>query len=98
MNNWRKPFFNLRLYVRSSKGNSALTIRNLERFCMAHLSGHHSIEVVDLDKSPEKASDDDIIAIPTLVRISPRPIRRIIGDLSNPNRLLSSIGVLELKE
>lgn len=80
--------WNLRLYVagQSSKCNAA--VRNLNRFCEEHLAGHYRIEVVDLLENPRLARDDQILAIPTLVRKVPEPLRRIVGDLSNTERML----------
>jgi circadian clock protein KaiB len=80
--------WNLRLYVagQSSKCNAA--VRNLNRFCEEHLAGRYRIEVVDLLENPRLARDDQILAIPTLVRRVPEPLRRIVGDLSNTERML----------
>jgi len=78
----------LRLYVAGQTPKSAAAFDNLKRLCEEHLKGHYSIEVVDLLKNPRLAKDDQILAIPTLVRRLPPPLRRIIGDLSNTERVL----------
>jgi circadian clock protein KaiB len=83
-----EPPWLLRLYIagRSPKCVAALT--NLKRFCEEHMAGQYDIEVVDLLENPRLAKDDQIIAIPTLVRRLPEPLRKIIGDLSNSERVL----------
>jgi circadian clock protein KaiB len=78
----------LRLYVAGQTPRSALAFDNLKRICEEHLKGHYSIEVIDLLKNPRLAKDDQILAIPTVVRRLPVPERRIIGDLSNIERVL----------
>ncbi len=81
-------FYELRLYVAGQTQKSLLALANLKRICEAHLAGKYRIEVVDLLQSPQLAQGDQILAIPTLVRRLPEPIRRIIGDLSNTERVL----------
>jgi circadian clock protein KaiB len=78
----------LRLYVAGQTPRSATAFENLKRICEERLKGHYSIEVVDLLKNPRLAKDDQILAIPTVVRRLPVPVRRIIGDLSNTERVL----------
>jgi len=78
----------LRLYVAGKTAKSVAALENLERLCEEHLSGKYKIEVVDLLVHPQLAKGDQIIAIPTLVRKLPQPIRKIIGDLSNKERTL----------
>jgi circadian clock protein KaiB len=84
----------LRLYVLGHSPQSEAAIRNLRRLCETHLSGRYQIEIVDLLVTPRLARDDQIVAIPTLIRKLPSPIRKIIGDLSDTERTL--VG-LELK-
>ena len=84
----------LRLYVAGRSGRSAAALTNLEAVCEQHLSGRYRIEVVDLVKQPQLARGDQIVALPTLVRRLPPPMKKIIGDLSDQERLL--VG-LELK-
>ena len=78
----------LRLYVAGQTPKSSAAFDNLKRLCEERLKGHYSIEVIDLLKNPRLAKDDQILAIPTLVRRLPPPVRRIIGDLSNTERVL----------
>jgi circadian clock protein KaiB len=87
--------WNLRLYVAGQTPRSTAALANLKKICEEHLAGRYHIEVVDLLKSPELARAHQILAIPTLVRELPEPLKRIIGDLSNTERAL--VG-LELRE
>jgi circadian clock protein KaiB len=75
--------WNLRLYVAGQTPKSLTAFANLKRICEQHLPGRYNIEVVDLQKEPQLAQGDQIVAIPTLVRKLPEPIKRVIGDLSN---------------
>ena len=81
-------FWNLRLYVAGQTARSMTAFANLKRVCEEHLAGKYTIEVVDLLVNPQLARGDQIVAIPTLVRKLPEPIRKIIGDLSNTERVL----------
>lgn len=83
--------WNLRLYVAGQTPKCIAAVRNLNAFCEEHLPGKYHIEVVDLLEDPRRARDDQILAIPTLVRKLPEPLRRIIGDLSNTERVLVGI-------
>jgi circadian clock protein KaiB len=78
----------LRLYVAGRSPKSVAALTNLKRFCEEHMAGQYDIEVIDLLENPRLAKDDQIIAIPTLVRRLPEPLRKIIGDLSNSERVL----------
>jgi circadian clock protein KaiB len=78
----------LRLYVAGRTPKSVTALTNLQRICEEHLAGRYSIEVVDLLKNPQLARGDQIVAIPTLVRDLPMPIRKIVGDLSNTDKAL----------
>jgi circadian clock protein KaiB len=78
----------LRLYVAGNTARGASALRNLEDVCEEHLPGRYRIEVVDLLKHPQLARGDQIVALPTLVRRLPPPMKKIIGDLSNQERLL----------
>ena len=78
----------LRLYVAGQTRKSMTALANLKRFCEEHLAGKYKLEVVDLLEDPQRAQTDQILAIPTLVRKLPEPIRKIIGDLSNTERVL----------
>ena len=78
----------LRLYVAGQTAKSLQAFANLKRICEEHLSGEYRIEVVDLLQSPQLAKGDQILALPTLVRKLPEPVRKIIGDLSDTERVL----------
>ena len=78
----------LRLYVTGRSPKCLQAITNLRRVCEEHLAGHYRIEVVDLLESPRLAADDQILAVPTVVRKLPHPIRMIVGDLSDTDRVL----------
>lgn len=78
----------LRLYVAGRTPKCVKALENLERFCEQHMAGSYEIELIDLVENPRLAKDDQIIAIPTLVRKLPQPLRKIIGDLSNTERML----------
>jgi circadian clock protein KaiB len=80
--------WDLRLYVAGQTEKSVAAIENLRRICEEHLPGKYKIDVIDLLQNPQRASGDQIVAIPTLVRKLPNPVRRIIGDLSNTERTL----------
>lgn len=88
-------FYDLRLYVAGQTPKSVAALANLKRFCEEHLAGKYKIEVVDLVENPKLARSDQILAIPTLVRRLPEPIRKIIGDLSNSERVLVGLEIRE---
>jgi circadian clock protein KaiB len=81
----------LRLYIAGQSPKSLQAVSNLTRLCEEHLPGRHQIEIVDLVEHPSLARDDDILAIPTLVRRLPAPLRKIIGDLSDTERVLVAL-------
>lgn len=80
--------WDLRRYVAGQTPRSFASLENVERICHEHLAGKYSIEVIDLLKNLQLARDDQILAVPTLVRKLPEPVRKIIGDLSNEERVL----------
>jgi circadian clock protein KaiB len=85
--------FELRLYVAGQTRKSLTAFANLKKICEEHLAGRYRIEVIDLLKSPQLAQGDQILAIPTLVRKLPEPIKKIIGDLSDTLRVLVGLDV-----
>ena len=87
--------YHLRLYVAGQSPKSVRAVENLRQVCEEHLADRYTIELVDLTENPERARTDEIIAVPTLIRKLPEPIRRIIGDLSDTEKVL--IG-LQLRE
>ena len=84
----------LRLYVAGQTPKSMTAFDNLKKICEEYLEGRYQIQVVDLLKNPQLASGDQILAIPTLVRRLPKPIRKIIGDLSNTERVLIGLDLV----
>jgi circadian clock protein KaiB len=91
--NGGQEFWDLKLYVAGQTPRSVAALANLRQFCDTHLDGRYRIEVVDLAANPQLARNDQILAIPTLVRRLPEPIRKIIGDLSNKERVLVGLDV-----
>ncbi len=85
----------LRLYIAGMTPKAAAALENLKRLCEEHLQGQYDIEVIDLLENPALAKGDQIIALPTLVRKLPPPIRKIIGDLSNTERVLVGLDLRE---
>ena len=87
----------LRLYTAGQSPKSLAALANLKRVCDEHLAGRYTIEVIDLLKNPRLAKDDQIVAIPTLVRKLPEPLRRLVGDLSDTERTLVGLQLRQLK-
>jgi circadian clock protein KaiB len=83
----------LRLYIAGQTPRSIKAFANLKRICEEHLAGKYRIEVIDLIQNPQLAAGDQILAVPTLVRLLPEPVRKIIGDLSNTDRVLVGLDV-----
>jgi circadian clock protein KaiB len=86
--------WNLRLYVAGQTPKSIVALANLKRICDEHMNGQYKIEIIDLMENPQLAQRDQIVAIPTLVRELPSPLKRIIGDLSNTDRVLVGLDVV----
>lgn len=91
-------FWELRLYVAGQTNRSRAAVENLKRICEEHLPSRYSIEIVDLLQNPQLAKGDQIVAIPTLVRKLPCPMRKIIGDLSNSERTLVGLQLRPLND
>jgi circadian clock protein KaiB len=89
----KKPKWELRLYIAGQTPKSILALKNITKYCKEHMAGEYSIEVIDLLKNPALAEGDQIFAIPTLVRKVPEPIRTIIGDLSNEEKVLVGLNI-----
>jgi circadian clock protein KaiB len=85
--------YELRLYVAGKTAKSVTALANLKKYCEEHLKGQYAIEVIDLLVQPQLAEGDQIFAIPTLVRKVPEPIRKIIGDLSNEEKVLVGLNI-----
>jgi circadian clock protein KaiB len=88
-----KPEYQLRLYVAGQTPKSMQALKNLNTLCEEYLEGKYSIEIIDLLVNPQLAEGDQILAIPTLVRKVPVPIRKIIGDLSNEEKVLVGLDI-----
>ena len=93
MNETEEDFWTLRLYVAGQSAKCTAAVRNLNRFCEEHLAGRYRIEVIDLLENPRLARDDQILAIPTLVRKLPEPLRKIVGDLSSTERMMVGLNL-----
>lgn len=84
----------LKLYIAGQTPRSLMALANLKFICDEHLSGRYTIEVIDLLENPTRAKDDQILAIPTLVRKLPPPTRRVIGDLSDSKKVLVGLDIM----
>ncbi len=93
----KEVLWELRLYIAGQTPKSILALKNINKYCKEHLEGQYSIEVIDLIKQPQLAEGDQIFAIPTLVRKFPEPIRKIIGDLSNEEKVLVGLNIRALQ-
>jgi circadian clock protein KaiB len=93
----KRPRYELRLYVAGQGPRSLTAMANLRRVCEEHLPGEYQIEVIDLTRNPQLARGDQILAVPTLVRKLPPPLRRIIGDLSNREALLVGLDLTHVR-
>ena len=89
----QEPAYDLRLYVAGQTPRSVHAFANLKRICEEHLAGRYRIQIIDLLENPQLAKGDQILAIPTLVRNIPKPARKIIGDLSNTDRVLVGLDI-----
>jgi circadian clock protein KaiB len=94
----KKQTWELRLYVAGNTPKSLTALQNLRKYCETHLPGQYQIEVIDLLVQPQLAEGDQIFAIPTLVRKVPEPIRKIIGDLSNEEKVLVGLNIRPMKQ
>jgi circadian clock protein KaiB len=92
----KKAEWQLRLYIAGQTSRSRAAFVHLDRICKTHLAGRYEIEVIDLIENPKLAANDQILAVPTLVRKLPPPIRKIIGDLSNEERVLVGLDMKPL--
>ncbi|MBW1654723.1 MULTISPECIES: circadian clock KaiB family protein [Flavobacterium] len=87
----------LLLYIAGQTPKSIKALENIKKYAEEHLKGKYSIEIIDLLKNPQLAEGDQILAVPTLVRKFPEPIRKIIGDLSNEERVLVGLNIKPIK-
>jgi circadian clock protein KaiB len=89
----RRALFKFRLYVAGDAQNSAQALANLTALCGAHLPDRHEIEVVDVLREPKRAVADEILMTPTLIKLAPLPVRRIVGTLSQTQTVLQALGL-----
>ncbi len=89
----KDEIWELRLYIAGNTPKSQLALSNLKKYCEEHLKGKYVIEVIDLRVQPQLAEGDQILAVPTLVKKVPEPIRKIIGDLSNEEKVLVGLNI-----
>ncbi len=89
--------WDLRLYVAGGTPKSVAAFRNLELLCEEHLAGRYQIQIIDLMKNPEFAQRDQILAVPTLVRKDPTPVRKLVGNLSDTARVLAALDIRTLE-
>jgi circadian clock protein KaiB len=88
------PYYRLRLFITGTTPRSARAIRNIQAICEEHLSGRYDLEVIDIYQHPEHVRAEQIIVTPTLVKQSPLPVRKLIGDLSDTDRMLAGLDVM----
>lgn len=94
----KEESWELRLYIAGNTPRSVTALNNLKKYCEEHLQGRYKIEVIDLLVQPQLAAGDQILAVPTLVRKVPEPIRKIIGDLSNEEKVLVGLNIRPVSE
>ncbi len=94
----KKQMYELKLYVAGKTSKSETAIKNLKKYCEEHISGKYKIEIIDLLKEPQLAEGDQIFAVPTLVKKVPEPLRKIIGDLSNEEKVLVGLNIVAIKK
>jgi circadian clock protein KaiB len=93
-----RPHYVLRLYVSGTTARSGHAIASLKKICETQLKDHYDLEVVDVYQNPQATKDDQIVAVPTLVKLLPEPLRRLIGDLSDRERVLSGLDIVPKPE
>jgi circadian clock protein KaiB len=98
MSELSKDKYILRLYITGATKRSVLAIANLKKICEVYLEGRYELEVIDLYKMPSLAKDEQIIAAPTLIKKLPLPFRRIIGDMSNEEKVLLGLDLKKVKD
>jgi len=94
----KKRKYILRLYITGTTNRSAIALANLKKICEEYLEGQYELEVIDLYQMPGLAKDDQIIAAPTLIKKLPLPFRRIIGDMSNAEKVLMGLELKKVKD
>lgn len=97
-NNLSMEIWDLKLYVAGRTEKSVAALQNLQEYCKEYLEGKYRLEVIDLLKKPQLAEGDQIFAVPTLVRKVPEPMRKIIGDLSDKEKVLVGLNIVPVKK
>ena len=92
-----KAKYVLRLYINGSTLKSTLAVKNIKQVCEQHLNGQYNLEIIDICQQANLARDEQIVAVPTLIKRLPRPLRRLIGDLSDQNKVLFGLD-LKIRE
>ncbi|MDX2096898.1 MAG: circadian clock KaiB family protein [Leptolyngbyaceae cyanobacterium bins.59] len=90
-----EPIYYLRLYIAGKTPNSVRALRNIHKICEEHLKDRYQLEVIDVHESPHLVLSENIVAIPTLIKKLPLPLQRIIGDMSNTERVLLGLDLLK---
>jgi circadian clock protein KaiB len=98
INNISMEIWDLKLYVAGKTEKSVAALQNLQKYCEEYLEGKYRLEVIDLLKKPQLAEGDQIFAVPTLVRKVPEPMRKIIGDLSDKEKVLVGLNIIPVKK
>lgn len=93
VNNAEKGRYVLRLYITGMTPNSKRAVENVKKICEEHLAGRYNLQVVDIYQQPSLAEGEQIIAAPTLVKIQPAPLKRLIGDMSDTEKVLAGLGI-----
>lgn len=93
VNNAEKGRYVLRLYITGMTPNSKKAVENIKKICEEHLAGRYNLQVIDIYQQPSLAEGEQIIAAPTLVKIQPAPLKRLIGDMSDTEKVLSGLGI-----
>lgn len=93
-----KTFYILRLYISGNTTRSSKAIQNIQRVCQERLAGRYELEVIDIFQQPHLAREAQIIAVPTLIRQLPLPLRKLVGDMADEKRLLHGLDILEKNE
>jgi circadian clock protein KaiB len=89
----RPANFKFQLYVAGDTQNSTLAVANLTAFCLAHLADHHEIEIIDVIREPKRALANSVFMTPTLVKLMPAPVKKIVGTLSQITAMLQTLGL-----
>jgi circadian clock protein KaiB len=87
------PIYQLTLFITGGSPNSVRAINNLKVICEKHLSGRYELDIIDVYQNPELANQEQIIALPTLIKRSPEPVRRLVGDMSDTAKVLRGLGI-----